>query len=67
MACSRSAPSRRNAPSIALKRYSFRALKPLYDTANFFTCGLPDEANRSARLWTRDAAGTATMEATAAW
>jgi 3-methylfumaryl-CoA hydratase len=58
---------RRNRPSATLKRFSFRALKPLYDTAGFSTCGVPDEANATARLWTRDAEGAATMEAIAAW
>jgi 3-methylfumaryl-CoA hydratase len=58
---------RRNLPQATLTRYRFRALKPLYDTANFFTCGAPDESTRTARLWTRDADGAATMEGTAAW
>jgi len=58
---------RRNAPGVAVKRYRFRAMKPLYDTANFFTCGVPDESSRSARLWTRDADGDLTMDATADW
>jgi 3-methylfumaryl-CoA hydratase len=58
---------RRNLPQAALRRYAFRALKPLYDTANFFTCGVPDVASRTAKLWTRDAQGAATMQATAAW
>jgi 3-methylfumaryl-CoA hydratase len=56
---------RRNLPHAVLKTYSFRALRPLYDTANFFTCGLPDEAGRGARLWTRDAEGAVTMQANA--
>ena len=58
---------RRNLPSAMLKTYSFRALRPLFDTANFFTCAAPDETQRSARLWTRDAEGTMTMDATATW
>jgi 3-methylfumaryl-CoA hydratase len=58
---------RRNRPGVVLKKYSFRALRPLYDTASFHTCGLPDEAQRSARLWTRDSRGAATMEATSCW
>jgi 3-methylfumaryl-CoA hydratase len=58
---------RRNLPQAALTRFAFRALKPLYDTANFFTCGAPDAATRTAKLWTRDAVGAVTMEATAAW
>jgi 3-methylfumaryl-CoA hydratase len=58
---------RRNLPQATLTRFAFRALKPLYDTANFFTCGAPDMATRTAKLWTRDAAGAVTMEAAAAW
>jgi 3-methylfumaryl-CoA hydratase len=58
---------RRSVPGAVVKTFSFRALRPLYDTANFFTCGLPDEANRGARLWTRDAQGAVTMEANATW
>jgi 3-methylfumaryl-CoA hydratase len=57
----------RNRPQTTLRSYAFRALRPLFDTANFLTCGLPDEAKRSARLWTRDAAGALTMDATATW
>jgi len=58
---------RRNRPATDVKEYRFRALKPLYDTASFSTCGAPDEAGRTARLWTRDAEGAATMQATASW
>jgi 3-methylfumaryl-CoA hydratase len=58
---------RRNRPDVTLASFSFRALRPLYDTASFHTCGLPDEARRSAKLWTRDAEGAVTLEATAVW
>jgi 3-methylfumaryl-CoA hydratase len=58
---------RRNAPQATLKTFAFRALRPLYDTADFSTCGVPDESDRSARLWTRDAEGAVTMEATTTW
>ena len=58
---------RREVPGTTLKTYAFRALRPLFDTANFFTCGVPDEPKRSARLWTRDAEGAMTMDATATW
>lgn len=58
---------RRNAPGVAVKRYRFRAIKPLYDIANFFLCGVPDESSRTARLWARDADGELTMDATADW
>ena len=58
---------RRNRPEASVKRYDFRAMKPLFDTANFSTCGLPDEAGGCAKLWTRDAEGAVTMQANAAW
>ncbi|MGE5615491.1 MAG: MaoC family dehydratase N-terminal domain-containing protein [Bacillota bacterium] len=58
---------RRNRPQSPLSSYAFRAVRPLYDTAPFFTCGVPDEASHSARLWTRDAEGALTMEAHARW
>ncbi len=57
---------RRSMPRVEVKRYSFRAMRPLFDTAPFEVCGL-DEGNRTARLWTRDAEGAVTMEATAGW
>jgi 3-methylfumaryl-CoA hydratase len=58
---------RRNRPDVALRTYAFRATRPLFDTASFSTCGLPEASGRSARLWTRDAQGAVTMEATATW
>ncbi|HET7546445.1 MAG TPA: MaoC family dehydratase N-terminal domain-containing protein [Usitatibacter sp.] len=58
---------RRNRPDALLRRYAFRAMRPLFDNAPFTACGLADEANRSARLWTRDAEGAITMDATAQW
>jgi 3-methylfumaryl-CoA hydratase len=58
---------RRNAAQARLRTFRFRALKPLFDTAPFATCGLPDPQGGAARLWTRDAAGAVTMEAEATW
>jgi len=58
---------RRHRPGVDLATFSFRALRPLFDTAPFALCGLPDEATGSARLWTRDTEGAITMEATATW
>ena len=58
---------RRNRPRARLERYAFRALRPLYDTAPFATCGLPGAEGRTAHLWTRDAEGAITMDATAGW
>jgi len=58
---------RRNRPGAVVKRYEFRAMKPLFDTAGFATCGLPSAAGTSAILWTRDATGAVTMTATATY
>jgi 3-methylfumaryl-CoA hydratase len=58
---------RRNLPEATLRTYTFRALKPLFGTADFATCGLPDPRGRSAKLWTRDPAGAVTMQADATW
>jgi 3-methylfumaryl-CoA hydratase len=58
---------RRERPGTTLRSFSFRAMRPLFDTAPFHVCGAPDDANRTARLWTRDAEGAVTMEAQAAW
>jgi 3-methylfumaryl-CoA hydratase len=58
---------RREMPGATLKSFDFRALRPLFDTASFDTCGAPEASGRSAKLWTRDAEGAVTMEATASW
>jgi len=58
---------RRSLPGVTLKRYDFRAMKPLFDTGSFSTCGLPDATHGSAKLWTRDAAGAVTMLANATY
>jgi len=58
---------RREMPAVILTTYRFRALRPLFDTANFSTLGASGESGRSARLWTRDAEGAMTMEAQASW
>ncbi len=58
---------RRERPGTVLKAFSFRALRPLFATASFATCGLPHPSGGSAKLWTRDHEGAVTMEATAVW
>ncbi|HUL96204.1 MAG TPA: MaoC family dehydratase N-terminal domain-containing protein [Usitatibacter sp.] len=58
---------RRNRPETTLVQYRFRAFQPLFDNGPFETCGQPDEAAAAARLWTRNAQGALTMEATATW
>ena len=56
---------RRHRPGAAVKTFTFRALRPLFDTAPFTLCGAPRDATNSAELWTRDADGAVTMQATA--
>jgi 3-methylfumaryl-CoA hydratase len=58
---------RRNVAPLELRTFAFRALKPLFDTADFSTCGVADASGRAARLWTRDSAGAVTMQAEATW
>jgi 3-methylfumaryl-CoA hydratase len=58
---------RRSLPGVALRTFAFRAVRPLFDTAPFTVCGLPDAASTSAQLWSRDAQGAVTMQAVAAW
>ena len=58
---------RRNRPDTAIRQYRFRAFQPLFDNQPFQTCGSPDEGTGTARLWTRNAQGALTMEATATW
>jgi len=58
---------RRSLPGIDVKRYAFRAMRPLFDTAPFEVCGRPGEGAAQANLWTRDADGAVTMQADASW
>lgn len=54
---------RRNLPKAPVRRFEFRAVRPLFDIHRFTVCGRQD-GNRVA-LWTRDHEGWLTMEATA--
>ena len=58
---------RRHKPAVEVRHYSFRAMRPLFDIAPFDVCGIPDEGRKEAKLWTRDAEGAVTMEASATW
>ncbi|WP_171089752.1 FAS1-like dehydratase domain-containing protein [Usitatibacter rugosus] len=58
---------RRSLPGVDVKRYAFRAMRPLFDTAAFEVCGRPGEGAAQANLWTRDADGAVTMQAEASW
>jgi 3-methylfumaryl-CoA hydratase len=58
---------RRHQPGVTVKTFTFRALRPLFDTAPFTLCGAPGGAANSAQLWTRDSDSAVTMQATATW
>lgn len=55
---------RENQPKGELRTFTFRAVCPLCDVAPFSVCGRPDGPARFL-LWTRDAEGAVTMEASA--
>jgi 3-methylfumaryl-CoA hydratase len=54
---------RRNLPEAQVRRFEFRAVRPLFDTASFFVCGKPE--GNTIRLWARDESGALAMSATA--
>jgi 3-methylfumaryl-CoA hydratase len=55
---------RREAPDAAVRRFSFRAVRPLFDIHRFAVCGRP-VGNGEVSLWARDQDGFLAMEATA--
>lgn len=55
---------RRSVPGATVRRFSFRAVSPLFDLARFFVCGRPDASDpRSLQLWAQDDAGMLALEA----
>jgi 3-methylfumaryl-CoA hydratase len=56
---------RRQRPDAFVSGFSFRAVRPLFDTAQFSVCGTPSADGKSAALWARDADGFLAMEASA--
>ncbi len=56
---------RRNLPEANVARYTFRAVKPLFDISPFSVCGKPQRDAKSVKLWAKDAEGRLAMEATA--
>ena len=55
---------RRNLPGARVRRFAFKARRPVFDIHRFQVCGRREADNRFA-LWTRDHEGFLTMEATA--
>jgi 3-methylfumaryl-CoA hydratase len=56
---------RRSLPQADVKRFSFRAMSPLFDTAPFAVCGKPEADGRTVQLWAKNATGGLAMSATA--
>jgi 3-methylfumaryl-CoA hydratase len=54
---------RREMPGARVRRFEFRAVRPLFDLHRFAVCGRPD-GERTVRLWARDHEGFLAMEAT---
>jgi len=54
---------RRRLPDAKVARFSFRAMRPLFDINRFTVCGRED--GKSVALWTRDHEGWLTMDASA--
>jgi len=55
---------RRNLAGANVASFSFRAVRPLFDTASFWVCGKVASDRKSAQLWAADSEGWLAMEAT---
>lgn len=56
---------RRQLPEARVNGFRFKAVRPLFDIAPFYLCGMPEGDGKTVRLWARDADGMLAMEATA--
>ena len=54
---------RHHMPRAVPAAFSFRALRPLFDNADFSVCGRPSDDGRTVALWARDAHGLLAMDA----
>jgi 3-methylfumaryl-CoA hydratase len=57
---------RHNHPGARVAYYTFRAVRPTFDTNHFSVCGKPAGDGKTFRLWAQDHEGWLTMDATAA-
>lgn len=55
----------RNMPGTKVERFSFRAIRPVFDTGPFYLCGRLGDDGRTVSLWAKDAGGWLNMEASA--
>ena len=56
---------RRKMQKASVASFSFRAIKPLFDLAPFYVCGMLERDGKTVHLWAKDADGWLTMDATA--
>ncbi|HWF37158.1 MAG TPA: MaoC family dehydratase N-terminal domain-containing protein [Candidatus Acidoferrales bacterium] len=56
---------RRNLPDARVAHFSFRALRPIFDTHPFSVHGRLESGNKTVKLWAKDHEGWLCMEATA--
>jgi 3-methylfumaryl-CoA hydratase len=56
---------RRNLPDAKVSHFSFRAMKPTFDTAPFQVCARRSNEGRTVQLWAQHTDGALAMEATA--
>jgi 3-methylfumaryl-CoA hydratase len=54
-----------NNPGATVTQFSFRAVRPVFDTAPFYLCGRLGEDGKTVSLWAKDAEGWPNMEASA--
>jgi 3-methylfumaryl-CoA hydratase len=55
--------ARRERPAARFSRFSFRAVRPVFDLHPFRVCGRPSADGRAAQLWAHDHEGWLTMQA----
>jgi 3-methylfumaryl-CoA hydratase len=56
---------RRQRPDAQIATFNFRAVSPLFDTADFAVCGEPSADGKTIKLWARGADGALAMDASA--
>jgi len=56
---------RRNMPDATVARFSFRAVKPLFDIAPFSVSGRIENDGKAVKLWATNPDGWLAMDATA--
>jgi 3-methylfumaryl-CoA hydratase len=56
---------RSSLPGPSVRRFSFRAVRPVFDIASFSVSGRLEDDGRTAKLWAADAEGWLAMEASA--